>query len=72
MKPGFLAGCESSAGGAVDCDCVFAELTSEAPYDTPEGFATLQDTVRRANETGDVSQIPAAYVSAVQRCLAGA
>jgi hypothetical protein len=72
MKAGFLAGCESSAGGVVDCDCVFAELTSEAPYDSPEGFATLQDPVRRANETGDVSQIPAAYVAAVQRCLAGA
>jgi hypothetical protein len=63
MRVDFVAGCESSAGGALDCGCVFAELTSAPPYDTPEGFATLRTT-----PAGDVARIPAAYVTAVQRC----
>ena len=70
MKAGFIAGCESSAGTVLDCECVFAELTSDAPYDTPEGFAQLQEPVRRATEGGDLSQIPAAYFSAVRNCAA--
>jgi len=70
MKAGFIAGCESSAGSVLDCECVFAELTSEAPYDTPEGFAQLKEPVQQATESGDVSQIPAAYFSAVQDCAA--
>ncbi|MET0818787.1 MAG: hypothetical protein ABWZ67_14585 [Solirubrobacteraceae bacterium] len=68
MKAGFIAGCQSSAGSVLDCECVFAELTSEAPYDTPEGFAQLKEPVQQATESGDVSQIPAAYFSAVQDC----
>ena len=72
LKAGFIAGCESSAGTVLDCECVFAELTSEAPYDTPEGFAQLQEPVRRASQSGDMSQIPAVYFSAVQSCVSGA
>jgi hypothetical protein len=69
LRAGFLAGCETSAGGAIDCECVFAELTSAPPYDTPAGFATLQAPVARAVQTGDNGEIPAAYISAVQRCV---
>jgi hypothetical protein len=69
MRADFVAGCESSAGGTIDCACVFAELTSTAPYDTPEGFATLDEPLARAAQTGDVARIPAAYMTAVQRCV---
>ena len=72
LKAGFIAGCESSAGTVLDCECVFAELTSESPYDTPAGFAQLQEPVRRASQSGDMSQIPAVYFSAVQSCVSGA
>ena len=68
MRVDFVGGCESSAGGTIDCACVFAELTSAAPYDTPEGFATLNEPLARAAQTGDVAHIPAAYITAVQRC----
>ena len=70
MRVDFVAGCESSAGGTIDCACVFAELTSAAPYDTPEGFATLNEPLTRAAQTGGVAHIPAAYITAVQRCAA--
>ena len=69
MRADFVAGCESSAGGTIDCACVFAELTSVAPYDTPEGFAGLDEPLARAAQTGNAAQIPAAYITAVQRCV---
>jgi hypothetical protein len=68
MRAEFVAGCESSAGSAIDCACVFAELTGAPPYDTPAGFATLEAPVSRAAKTGDMAHIPASYITAVQRC----
>jgi hypothetical protein len=68
MRAGFLAGCENSAASVVDCGCVFAELTSAPPYDTPAGFATLEGPVRQAQQTGDPSFIPQRYIAAANAC----
>jgi hypothetical protein len=68
LRAGFIAGCENSAASIVDCGCVFAELTSAAPYDTPAGFATLVGPVRQAQQTGDPSVIPQPYIAAANAC----
>jgi hypothetical protein len=68
LRAGFIAGCESSAGSIVDCGCVFTELTSAAPYDTPAGFATLHGPVSQAQQTGDLSLIPQPYIAAANAC----
>jgi hypothetical protein len=72
MKADFIGACESSVGGAVDCGCVFAEITSATPYDTPEGFARLHEPIWGTNAGGDVPQVPAVYVAAVRRCMGAA
>jgi hypothetical protein len=68
LRAGFIAGCESSAASIMDCGCVFTELTSAPPYDTPAGFATLQGPVRQAQQTGDLSVIPERYIAAMNAC----
>jgi hypothetical protein len=68
LRAGFIAGCENSAGSLVDCGCVFTELSSAPPYDTPAGFATLADPVRQAAQTGDLSLIPQPYIAAATAC----
>ena len=68
LRAGFIAGCEHSAASIVDCGCVFTELTSAPPYDTPAGFATLEDPIRQAQQTGDLSLIPQPYIAAANTC----
>jgi hypothetical protein len=68
MRAGFLAGCESSAGTAVDCGCTFDALVSAPAYDTPKEFAALGAVVERAIRENDVSVIPAEYLNAARSC----
>ena len=72
MKADFIAACESSVSGVVDCGCVFAEITSATPYDTPEGFARLHDPIWGTNAGGEPPSVPAVYVAAVRRCMGAA
>lgn len=73
LHAGFIAGCQQSNGGAVDCDCIFERLTSVSPFDTPEGFASLGQTIQRtmpeAVRTGDVNVLPAPVVDALRACV---
>lgn len=74
LHAGFVAGCQQGNGGAIDCDCVFERLTGVAPFDTPEGFANLGQTIERtmptAVRTGDVNVLPAPVVDALRACVA--
>lgn len=67
-RAGFLDGCQDSAGRLVDCGCVFDTLRSTPPFDTPDGFVTMAPAFQRASASGDVKQLPAAYVTAVRSC----
>jgi hypothetical protein len=68
MKAGFIAGCENSSDGMVDCGCAFEVITREPPYDTPSGFATLLGPVQAAQRSGDVSALPKVLFTAVRDC----
>jgi hypothetical protein len=69
VKAGFLASCRLSPVRTVDCDCAFDHITATAPYNTPNGFMTLEGPVRRFMSTRDLNQLPAIYVSAATSCL---
>lgn len=68
VKAGFLDGCARTADGVVDCQCAFAHLTSQAPYNTPQGFESLAGAVQTFEQTGNRSAIPAVYLSSLQAC----
>ncbi len=69
MRAGFIQGCESSAGGVVDCGCTFDALTSAPAYDTPKELASLAPVLRRAEAANDVGMIPQEYVTAARSCV---
>lgn len=62
LHAGFISGCRRSAGGVVDCDCVWRHLTSAPPYDRPSGFEKL------VNQVGGSSAPPPKYAAAVAAC----
>jgi hypothetical protein len=64
-RAGFIDGCNSSVGQLADCKCVFERLTSESPYDTPDGFNKLLPKLENAKSAADV---PPALMSAVRAC----
>jgi hypothetical protein len=66
LKAGFMNGCRAS-GPDRYCGCLFESISSVPPYDTPNGFATLQYAVERA-KSGDQSAIPQVLVDAVHTC----
>lgn len=68
MRAGFLNGCGQSAGNLVDCQCVFAHVTSRPPFNTPQGFASLGSDVLAYERTGDRVAIPAVYISSLRAC----
>lgn len=69
VHAGFVAGCERTTGGRVDCGCVFAHLTDQPAYDTPQEFLTLDYRVRAAAQRGDPSALPPELVAAVRDCV---
>lgn len=68
LRAGFMAGCERSAAGAVDCRCVFARLTRHSPYDTLGGFMTLVAPVHQFEQTRNAGLIPSALIDSVRSC----
>jgi hypothetical protein len=62
MRAGFMDGCHENMSGAVDCRCLFSELTSRPSYSTPRGFAAM------ANELQATGQVPPAYTRALDKC----
>jgi hypothetical protein len=66
LRAGFIAGCEQTAPAQLDCGCVFSSLSSVPPYDTPRGFATLQDVLAGAER--DPAALPGPVVAAVRTC----
>ena len=65
---GFIDSCTASARGRVNCDCVFAHLTSVPPYDTPAGFLSLASVVDRFRQTGNRADFPVAVSQALAAC----
>jgi hypothetical protein len=72
LRAGFIAGCGDSSNGVVDCTCVFDEIRSEAPYDTPSEFASLAGPVMAAQQAQDLNAVPGIIIRSVQACRAGA
>ncbi|MEA2440636.1 MAG: hypothetical protein QOH76_2060 [Thermoleophilaceae bacterium] len=67
MKAGFIDGC-SNGTPRPRCECMFARISSTSPYDTPNGFWTLQHQVQRFAQTRDPSMLPRVMVDAVRAC----
>ena len=72
LRTAFVAGCDAAAGGAIDCECAFDELTSKAPYDTPEEFAALQTRLTGAVKAGQAPPVPPEYFEVAVRCARSA
>lgn len=70
VRAGFVDGCQRSAGGQLDCGCVFVHLSSEPAYDTPDEFLSLRGPAEAFARSGDVRALPPEYVAAVQSCVA--
>lgn len=68
MHAGFITGCERSTAGLVDCGCAWDHLTSEPPYDTPDGLMTLLGPVRTALLEQRPDALPPQYVAAFTSC----
>jgi len=68
IKTGFVDGCQATSGALVDCNCAFARITSQSPYNTPAGFETLAGPVAAYKQTQDLRVLPAAFVSAFTEC----
>ncbi len=68
LHAGFVAGCNQSAGGVVDCECAFTKISSTPPYNTPEGFMTLKDAVARYQSTRNPADVPPVFFEAVRAC----
>jgi hypothetical protein len=68
IKAGFEDGCSASGTARSTCQCVFSRITSVPPYDTPSGFATLQNGLQTFARTGSVTDIPPVMIAAVRGC----
>jgi hypothetical protein len=69
LKAGFIAGCGHGVPSrSAVCGCVFARIASSPPYDTPSGFETLTVSLRRFQQTRDLSRLPAPVLGAVRGC----
>ena len=68
-KAGFMYGCgHSTASAVVDCECAFAHLTSQPPYNTPAGLEALAPRVAEFVRTQGRSGLPAVYAAAFTAC----
>lgn len=53
MHAGFVAGCQQTSHGTMDCECLFEHLTAGPPGDTPSGFTMLGQSIEYAAQRRD-------------------
>jgi hypothetical protein len=69
MHIGFVTGCRDGAyGPGVACECLFDELKSRPPGDTPSGFTRLTQSIRYATLRGDPRWVRPRAAAAMQAC----
>src|SRR4051794_17079207 len=68
-KAGLSDGC-SRGTPEPTCKCMFDYISSQAPYDTPDGFVTLAYGVNSCLRTGDSSRIAPVFREAGRGCHA--
>jgi hypothetical protein len=69
LKAGFIDGCRQGTPEPV-CKCMFDHISSQPPYDTPDGFITLSYGVNSYMRTGDASRIAPVFLEAGRACRA--
>jgi hypothetical protein len=69
LKAGFIDGCRRGTPEPT-CKCMFDYISSQAPYDTPDGFITLSYGVNSYLRTGDSSRIAPVFMAAGRHCRA--
>jgi len=67
---GFVNGCTNSGMPDSACRCVFAHLSAEPAYDTPDRFLTLESAAAAFERTHSPSDLPAGDVAALRACPA--
>jgi hypothetical protein len=69
LRAGFIVGCSNGVSSRVTrCECVFKRVSRVPPYDTPTGFMEMVISVRRFEQTRDLSALPPALVEAGRSC----
>lgn len=58
LRASFLGDCQQTASHIVDCACVFESVTSEPPYDTPDGFEEFLRLAAATRGRDSWSQLP--------------
>jgi hypothetical protein len=73
LRAGFMLGCQNSAHGSIDCECMFEHLTDAPPYDTPAEFVAMEGTFERsvmtAMRTRDPAALPPYLLDAGTACV---
>jgi hypothetical protein len=68
MHAEFVQGCNRTAMGRIDCECVFTKISSTPPYDTPKGFLKITEEFERYRQTGNPADIPQLFVDVAMAC----
>jgi uncharacterized RDD family membrane protein YckC len=63
----FIAGCDASSHGLVDCGCALDSLEAHG-YDTQSSLQTLFEQEQSAVATRNPAALPAAFIEAVNDC----
>ncbi|MBS1868549.1 MAG: hypothetical protein JSS99_02700 [Actinobacteria bacterium] len=70
IRAGFVAGCQQTANGTLDCGCLFDHLTGAPPGNTSSGFAMLAQSIQYAVQRGDWSLMRPEAREALLACRA--